>query len=90
MRLESDLENAFVKHIVRTGGEVRKVRWIGRQGAPDRLVMYPDGELVWVELKTTTGKLRPAQEREHERLRAMGQTVHVIRTKEDYVKLFPC
>jgi hypothetical protein len=23
------------------GGEVRKVRWIGRRGAPDRLVMLP-------------------------------------------------
>lgn len=90
MRLESHLERAFVKHIVRTGGEVRKVKWIGRQGAPDRVVLYPDGELTWVELKKSDGALRPGQEREHERLRKMGQTVLVIRTRDEYEKHFPC
>lgn len=90
MRLESDLERAFTKHIHRTGGEVRKVKWIGRRGAPDRVVLYPDGELCWVELKTTRGSLRPEQAREHERLRAMGQVVHVVRSKDDYIQMFPC
>lgn len=89
MRLESHLERAFVKHIIRTGGEVRKVQWIGRHGAPDRVVLYPDGEITWVELKTTTGALRPGQIREHERLRNMGQHVLVIRTKEEYERHFP-
>lgn len=89
MRLESDLERAFTKHIHRTGGDVRKVKWIGRRGAPDRAVLYPDGEICWVELKTTAGTLTPWQKREHERLRTMGQMVHVIRSKEDYMQIFP-
>jgi hypothetical protein len=38
---ESDIENYLVKRVKAMGGEVRKVQWIGRVGAPDRLVMLP-------------------------------------------------
>lgn len=86
---ERDLERAFVKHIVRTGGEVRKVKFLDRRGAPDRIVMYPDGELTWVELKREGEDLEPHQKREHKRLEAMGQVVVVVRTREDYEALFP-
>lgn len=39
---ERDIEAHLVKRIKALGGEVRKVRWIGRRGAPDRLVMLPE------------------------------------------------
>jgi len=58
---ESDIEAHLVKRVKELGGEVRKVKWIGRNGAPDRLVMLPvrlSGVLrdyppatIWVELK---------------------------------------
>ncbi|MER1940618.1 VRR-NUC domain-containing protein [Castellaniella sp. FW104-16D08] len=38
---ESDIEKYLVKRVNELGGEVRKVKWIGRRGAPDRLVMLP-------------------------------------------------
>lgn len=38
---ESDIEDHLVKRVKAMGGEVRKVQWIGRRGAPDRLVMLP-------------------------------------------------
>lgn len=38
---ESDIEKHLVKRVKALGGEVRKVQWIGRRGAPDRLVMMP-------------------------------------------------
>jgi hypothetical protein len=38
---ESDIERYLVKRVKALGGEVRKVKWIGRRGAPDRLVMMP-------------------------------------------------
>jgi hypothetical protein len=38
---ESDIEKHLVKRVKELGGEVRKVQWIGRRGAPDRLVMFP-------------------------------------------------
>lgn len=37
---ESDIEKYLVKRVKELGGEVRKVKWVGRQGAPDRLVMF--------------------------------------------------
>lgn len=38
---ESDIEKYLVECVKALGGEVRKVKWIGRRGAPDRLVMLP-------------------------------------------------
>lgn len=74
---ERDVERYLVAQVKRLGGEVRKVQWIGRRGAPDRFVMLP-GRSIWVELKAY-GKQVPAyQEREHDRMRRMGQGVVVI------------
>lgn len=36
---ERDIEKHLVARVKALGGEVRKVQWIGRRGAPDRLVM---------------------------------------------------
>ena len=38
---ESQIEKALVRRTNLLGGEVRKVAWIGRRGAPDRLLMFP-------------------------------------------------
>lgn len=42
---ERDIEKHLVNRVVQLGGEVRKVEWIGRRGAPDRLVMLPEQEV---------------------------------------------
>lgn len=85
---ESTIEQYLVDRVKALGGEVRKVRWIGRHGAPDRLVMLPrtysnridqDREAtLWIELKAPGEKAKPHQVREHERMRKMGQRVVVI------------
>lgn len=36
---ESTIEKHLVKRVKALGGEVRKVQWIGRRGAPDRVVL---------------------------------------------------
>lgn len=38
---EAHIERHLVRRVKELGGEVRKVAWVGRQGAPDRLVMLP-------------------------------------------------
>jgi hypothetical protein len=58
---ERDIERHLVKRVKDLGGEVRKVEWVGRAGAPDRLVMFPNdeqrfidgayGTTLWAELK---------------------------------------
>lgn len=118
MTRERDIERHLVKRVKALGGEVRKVQWVGRSGAPDRLVMLParhhkkwDGKLTpgaicwaedwtqpammaWVELKNPETILtfpanahERAQHREHERMRAMGQTVLVLGTIEQVEEL---
>lgn len=91
--LERDIEAHLVKRVKALGGEVRKVQWVGRRGAPDRLVMLPAKWVrceddvsradwrkttIWVELKAPGKYPRPEQLREHDRMRAMGQRVVVI------------
>lgn len=48
---ESDIEKYMVKQVKAAGGEVRKVQWIGRSGAPDRVIMQDADEaaahLIW-------------------------------------------
>lgn len=83
---ERDIEAHLVQRVKALGGEVRKVKWIGRRGAPDRLVMLPDpgpgvgvfNNAWWVELKATGVKPETYQLREHKRMREMGQRVVVI------------
>lgn len=79
--LEAEIE-AYLRRIVRgAGGDVRKVKWIGHNGAPDRLVGLR-GRHVLVELKRPGAKPEPHQHREHRRLReTFGFEVLVIDSK---------
>ena len=78
---EKIIEAHLVKRVQSLGGEVRKASWIGRRGAPDRCVML-NGRTIWVELKATGKTAEPHQEREHARMRKMGQEVVVLDTIE--------
>lgn len=78
---ESQVEAHLVKRVKALGGEVRKVKWIGRRGAPDRVVMLPD-VLFWVELKRPGKDAEAHQAREHGRMRRVGQVVYVADTIE--------
>lgn len=40
--LEKHVEAYLVKRVEEIGGEVRKLKWIGRNSAPDRIVMLPE------------------------------------------------
>lgn len=81
---ESIIEKYLVLRVKSMGGEVRKVKWIGHRGAPDRLVMLTpkpftgQSATTWVELKATGEKPEPHQVREHERMRKMGQRVEIV------------
>lgn len=75
---ESQIEKHLVERVKALGGEVRKVRWIGRNGAPDRFVMLPSQPGLWIELKAPGQRCRPHQIREHVRMQNMGQRVEVV------------
>ncbi len=75
---ERDVESYLVARVQAMGGEVRKARWIGRNGAPDRRVMLPGRTPTWVELKAPNKQPTAQQLREHERMRKLGELVLVI------------
>ena len=74
---ESTIENYLVERTKVAGGECRKLKWIGRHGAPDRIVML-NGQVIFIELKAPGEKAKPHQVREHERMRRMGQRVEIV------------
>lgn len=73
-KLERDNEAYLKRRVKQLGGEVRKVKWIGRSHAPDRLVLLPDAHF-FIELKRPGQRPSEAQRREHTRMRAAGMIV---------------
>lgn len=83
---ETPVEDYLVARVAAVGGSTRKVKWIGRRGAPDRRVMHKKGR-AWVEVKPDDEPLKDHQKREHKRMRAKGETVVTV-TGRDGVDVF--
>ena len=79
---EALVENHLVREVAKRGGEIRKAKWIGRNGCPDRYVMLPDRPPTWVELKAPGLDAEDHQAREHRRMQRLGCRVMVLDTKE--------
>lgn len=71
---ENKVERYLNSEVERIGGLTRK--WVspGNDGVPDRLVFF-NGEVWLVEVKTTDGRRSPTQIREHNRLKKVGVDV---------------
>jgi hypothetical protein len=76
--LEKDIEKIFTTEIKRAGGKAYKFTSPGNDGVPDRIVLFPDGWIVFVELKTDTGKLSKLQELQCRQIAELGQSVRVL------------
>lgn len=56
-------------------------------GFPDLIVLLPNGRVVFMEVKTATGKIRPEQKRMHNFLEGMHQHHCIARSVEDAVNI---
>lgn len=76
---ESEIEGILVREVRKLGG--RAYKWVspGNAGVPDRIVFFPNGRLVFVELKTDRGQLTKLQTAQIKRLWDLGQPVYVVR-----------
>lgn len=81
---ESTIERHLVKCVKALGGEVRKVAWVGRQGAPDRLVMLP---VTWKTVQLAAYGLHPS--REDQWLDRPARTIWVELKNPETIKTFP-
>lgn len=86
--IEGDVELTVIDFARRKGWICRKVKWIGRNGAPDRVFGKDGRPQIWVEFKKPGKKPNLQQKREHKRLRAYGFNIYVIDNVEDGCALF--
>jgi len=86
--LESKIEKALIARVNTLDGTCEKFVSPGRRGVPDRIVTLPGGRIIFVELKSPSGRLSSSQIRDHERRIQMGCEVRVINNIED-INAFP-
>ena len=77
-RLERRLKSEVKKH----GGKALKFISPGMAGVPDRIVLLPGGQAVFVEMKKTGEKLRKLQQKRVKDLEALGFKVYKLDSEE--------
>lgn len=70
--LEKEIEQKLKKKIEKLGCLCLKFESPGFTGVPDRIILMPGGEVVFVELKAPGQKERPRQEYVQQLLRNLG------------------
>jgi len=81
--LERQIEAYLVKQVKDLGGIAYKFVSPAHRGVADRIVVLPGGGVVFVELKTETGKLTPLQEQFAKDRTRLGQNYIVLRSREE-------
>lgn len=81
---ESEIEKYFKRRVQDTGGKTRKVKFLDRNGAADRLAWWRFPVVALVELKAPKKGVDPRslQAREIRIMQADGWPVFVINSKE--------
>ncbi len=74
---EGRVAAALRQAVIEAGGEIRKLRWEGRNGAPDYFVIL-NGKVWLIECKAPGKRPRASQMLEFERLLQAGINVLVI------------
>ena len=85
--LERTIETATCSRAKRLGWLSRKFVSPGNRSAPDRMFMR-DGDMFFIEFKRLGKKPTPAQDHEHEKIRAAGFRVFVVDSLAEGAALF--
>ncbi|WP_102400190.1 VRR-NUC domain-containing protein [Haloimpatiens massiliensis] len=75
---ESKIEKYLKKQIELLGGKALKFVSPGTSGVPDRIVLLPQGKIIFVELKAPGKRPRTMQEYRIKELRNLGFRVEII------------
>lgn len=81
--LEREIEHKLCKKIKNLEGMCLKFISPSMSGVPDRLVILPDGKIIFVELKTEVGKLSKIQEHTIREMKKRGADVRVLYGSKD-------
>lgn len=80
---EQEIEQKLRQAVKEMGGRAYKFISPGNIGVPDRIVIMPGRQVIFVELKTEVGRLTPVQKAQIGYLERMGQDVRVLYGMDD-------
>lgn len=84
---EQKIERRLKKEIELIGGRALKFVSPGVSGVPDRIVLLPEGKVIFIELKAPGKKLRPIQELRKKEFNKLGFDIRVIDSIEKISEL---
>ena len=86
-KLEKDIEESLGRELKELGCLYLKFQSPGNAGVPDRIVIVPGGQVLFVELKKAGGQLGPLQQRWRVRISKMGGYHYVVDSEEKVMEL---
>lgn len=88
MGAEKVLEQWFRTEVKKRGGLALKFTSPSFAGVPDRIVLFPQGRIYFVEMKSPGKKPTPVQRKVHAIFEKLGFPVWVLDNKESANKFF--
>lgn len=85
--LEKDIEKWLGDQVKNLGGLYYKFVSPGNRGVPDRIIVFPPGVTIFVELKTDKGRTSAIQDVQIKRLQRAGAPVRVVKGRTDAERL---
>jgi len=89
MTTERVLQRKIIDYLKISGILVVKTDSTSTRGWPDLTAVTRTGEVHFVEIKTTTGKLSAHQKRIHQQLKEQNANVHILRSLDEAKAAFP-
>ncbi len=86
---ESQIEKKLKDRVEAIGGKCMKFVSPGMCGVPDRICLFPGGQVVFVETKVPGGRLKPLQRKRHQELQELGFKVLVIDSEKQIEEVMP-
>jgi hypothetical protein len=86
---ESKIESWLNDQVKKLGGKSYKFVSPGNPGVPDRIYLFPNGRIYFVELKKVYGKLSGVQKWQRDQFRGMGcdfRVVYGMDQAKDFIK----
>lgn len=84
---EKDIENRLVHEVEKAEGQALKLTVPGKAGMPDRLILMPGGQVMFVEVKAPGEKPRPLQEKRLKDLQNLGFKTAVVDSPETVARI---
>jgi hypothetical protein len=82
---ESQIEKKICAVVKEKKGETIKL--LSPKGIPDRLILVPQGKMIFAEIKTPSGNLSPLQSYWLQHLTEMGFEAHCLRSEKELKKM---